>query len=155
MSRKPSVISSAVLAPLRSSSVLMAMVEPCRNRLPSRQSMSALSMVDWMTLTSSPWVDRALPNSSWPLVSSKAAMSVKVPPMSTAMRRWGLGFGGFMGVSGSGGASAAVRRRSGGAVVGADAVAQHAQAGDLDLGHVAFLHVQRRFAAVAHATGGA
>src|SRR6185295_9213592 len=84
MSRKPSVISSAVFAPVRSRIVLIAIVEPCRNKAASSNRVPAFSIPASMPPTSASAVDSALPNLSLPLASSKAAISVKVPPISAA-----------------------------------------------------------------------
>src|SRR6266550_1676305 len=84
MSRKPSVMSSAVFAPVRSRIVLMAMVEPCRNRPASAKLVPAFATPVSMPSTRASGVDSALPSSKRPLASSKAAMSVKVPPISAA-----------------------------------------------------------------------
>src|SRR5688500_11481621 len=85
MSRKPCVVTSATLAPLRSSMVLMAMVEPCRNRFASPRRVPALDTPSVMPSTRRPGVVSVLPRSSAPELSSKAATSVKVPPMSAAI----------------------------------------------------------------------
>src|SRR4051812_21122543 len=86
MSRKPRVVMSATFAPLRSSMVLMAMVEPCRKRLASASCVPALCTPSLMPSTRRAGVVSVLPRSSAPERSSKAATSVKVPPMSAAMR---------------------------------------------------------------------
>src|SRR3990172_5173442 len=86
MSRKPSVMSSAVFAPVRSTMVLMAMVDPCRNSAASLKRVPALATPCEMPSTRRPGVDSALPSNSRPLLSSNAATSVKVPPMSAARR---------------------------------------------------------------------
>src|SRR5215470_17039353 len=89
MSRKPSVVSSAVLAPVRSRMVLIATVEPCRNNPAERKSLPAFSTPLPMPSTRRCGVDSTLPKVSAPLCSSNTAMSVKVPPMSAARRMWG------------------------------------------------------------------
>src|SRR5262245_26276091 len=86
MSRKPSVVRSAVLAPVRSRMVLMATVEPCRNRPAERKSLPAFCTPVPMPLTRRRGVDKVLPKVSAPVSSSNTAMSVKVPPMSAARR---------------------------------------------------------------------
>src|SRR6185369_15776931 len=86
MSRKPRVVISATFAPLRSSMVLMAMVEPCRKRLASASWVPALCTPSRMPSTRREGVVSVLPRKSAPDFSSKAATSVKVPPMSAAMR---------------------------------------------------------------------
>src|SRR3954464_4564519 len=85
MSRKPRVVMSATFAPLRSSMVLMAMVEPCRKRLASASRVPALCTPSLMPSTRRAGVVSVLPRSSAPERSSKAATSVKVPPMSAAI----------------------------------------------------------------------
>src|SRR5437867_1819009 len=89
MSRKPSVVSSAVLAPVRSRMVLIATVEPCRNSPAERKSLPAFSTPLPMPSTRRWGVDSVLPKVSAPVRSSNTAMSVKVPPMSAARRIWG------------------------------------------------------------------
>src|SRR3954468_14401628 len=86
MSRKPRVVMSATFAPLRSSMVLMAMVEPCRKRLASASCVPALCTPSRMPSTRRAGVVSVLPRNSAPERSSKAATSVKVPPMSAATR---------------------------------------------------------------------
>src|SRR3972149_6925927 len=87
MSRKPCVVTSATLAPLLSSMVLMAIVEPCRKSRASARRVPALATPCVMPSTSRPGVLSVLPRSSSPERSSNAATSVKVPPMSAAMRK--------------------------------------------------------------------
>src|SRR4051794_25748825 len=153
MSRKPSVMSSAVFAPFRSSSVLMAIVEPCRNRYASADFTPAPSIVFWIPRTSSPCVESAFPNIRRPSASSKAARSVNVPPMSTAIRRRPLAFDpsgagiyfslhGFVVDQVLSFRRAAVSARGGG--LGLHRVAQEADAVDLDFDDVAVLHPERR-----------
>src|SRR3972149_1542015 len=86
MSRKPSVINSAVFAPLLSIMVLMAMVEPCRNSAASATRAVAFSTACDMPSTRWLGVDGALPSSICPVFSSNAATSVNVPPVSAASR---------------------------------------------------------------------
>src|SRR5262249_4729750 len=93
MSRKPSVINSAVRAPVRSRMVLMATVEPCRNSPAERKSLLAFSTPLSMPSTNRCGVDNVLPNESAPVCSSNTATSVKVPPMSAARRMWGRDLG--------------------------------------------------------------
>src|SRR3954471_3830365 len=85
MSRKPRVVMSATFAPLLSSIVLMAMVEPCRKRFASASCVPALCTPSLMPSTRRAGVVSVLPRSSAPERSSKAATSVKVPPMSAAI----------------------------------------------------------------------
>src|SRR5215467_5550374 len=80
MSRKPAVVISAVLAPLFSSTVLIAMVEPC-----SSSSMAAMSQPASRSAVAAPSVGsggtvRVFDATMAP--SCKATRSVKVPPMS-------------------------------------------------------------------------
>src|ERR1700730_5184322 len=84
MSRKPSVISRAVFAPLRSSSALMAIVDPCRNSSASEKRAPAFSTPSEMPSTRWAGVLRVLQSISRPVLSSKLATSVKVPPISAA-----------------------------------------------------------------------
>ena len=74
------------MAPVRSSMVLIAMVEPWRKASAPAKLAPALSMPWEMPSTSRAGVESALPKSSRPVFSSKATMSVNVPPMSAARR---------------------------------------------------------------------
>src|SRR5688500_15753972 len=85
MSRKPWVMTSATFAPLRSSIVLIAMVEPCRKRPASASRDPALCTPSVMPSTSRAGVVSVFPSSRAPEPSSNAATSVKVPPMSAAI----------------------------------------------------------------------
>src|SRR5215470_14616623 len=86
MSWKPRVVTSAVRAPFRSSSVLIAIVAPWRKRFPRSNAPPALSRPAPMPRTMWSVVVSALPRRSARCASSKTAMSVKVPPTSAAMR---------------------------------------------------------------------
>src|SRR3982750_2905842 len=85
MSRKPRVVMSATFAPLLSSIVLMAMVEPCRKRFASASCVPALCTPSLMPSTRRAGVVSVLPRNRAPERSSKAATSVNVPPMSAAI----------------------------------------------------------------------
>ena len=87
---EPRVVTSAVLAPVRSSMVLMATVEPCRKRPVSEKCVPALATLASMPSTMACGVDRLLPSSKRLLASSNAATSVNVPPISAASRRRGF-----------------------------------------------------------------
>src|SRR5262245_5364771 len=86
MSRKPWVVSSAHFAPVRSRIVLIATVVPCRNSRAARKLASAFVTPFSMPSTSRVGVVSVLPSCSTPVVSSKAATSVKVPPTSADSR---------------------------------------------------------------------
>src|SRR5215469_13254956 len=80
MSRKPAVVISAVLAPLLSSTVLIAMVEPC-----SSSSMAATSQPASASAVAAPSVGSAGTVEVFDTTmrpSSMPTRSVKVPPMS-------------------------------------------------------------------------
>src|SRR5436190_18406205 len=86
-SRNPSVVTRPVVAPLRSTSALIPMVVPW---ITSRQSASRTPA--WSTQRRTPakssrGVLSALPLTTEPVASSSATRSVKVPPMSTPIRR--------------------------------------------------------------------
>ena len=87
-SRWPSVVSKAVTAPRRSISALVARVVPCRNRLNASGSQPAESMTclrPWSTASAgSEWLVSTLAV-CWRAPSSNTR-SVKVPPMSAAIR---------------------------------------------------------------------
>src|SRR5919202_738382 len=85
-SRKPLVVTRAVSAPLRSRMALMTTVEPCSPPFARARSPPAAAIARRMPSTRSRGVLDHLPSRSCPLLSSNAATSVKVPPMSTAMR---------------------------------------------------------------------
>src|SRR5215470_4347963 len=103
MSRKPSVMMSAVLAPVRSRIVFIATVDPCRNNPAEAYAVPAFSTATEMPSTRRCGVDNALPSLSLPVAASNAATSVKVPPISAARRNLGRPaedrdwFGGFIG----------------------------------------------------------
>ncbi len=82
-SRKPSVVTSAVRAPLRSSSALVATVEPCATVAPLTGPMPAASSA---AITPSDWsaVVGTLAVTIRP--STRATRSVNVPPTSTPIR---------------------------------------------------------------------
>src|SRR5690349_22217789 len=98
LSRKPSVTSMPTLAPLPSSMVLVAIVEPCTNSAqPSIRAVrlrpSAFAAAS--TTASTPCAgldgtDGSLNTQMRPCASART-MSVNVPPMSTPMRHEGLG----------------------------------------------------------------
>src|ERR1051325_9352780 len=80
MSRKPAVVISAVFAPLRSSTVLIAMVEPC-----SSSSMAATSQSASARAVAAPSVGSAGTVSVFAVTmapSWRPTRSVKVPPIS-------------------------------------------------------------------------
>ena len=79
MSRKPLVMTSAARAPVRSSIVLMAIVEPWRKSAASENATPARSTPAATPSTRCAGVDSALPSLSAPVAGSKAAMSVNVP----------------------------------------------------------------------------
>src|SRR3954462_11759181 len=85
MTRKASVVMDDTFAPFRSGMVLVARVEPCRKRLASASCVPALCTPSSMPSTRRAGVVSVLPRSSAPERSSKAATSVKVPPMSAAI----------------------------------------------------------------------
>src|SRR5438477_12825160 len=66
--------------------VLIAIVDPCRKASASAKRAPAFSMPSEMPSTSRAGVESALPRSRRPVFSSKATMSVNVPPMSAARR---------------------------------------------------------------------
>ena len=86
MSLKPCVINSAVFAPVRSNMVFMAIVEPWRkisafgNDVPDFQTASAIPEISLFG------VESVFPNTREPVLTSKAVMSVNVPPISAARR---------------------------------------------------------------------
>src|SRR5438876_11573480 len=82
-SRKPSVVTKAVLAPLRSSSALVATVDPCTTS--ARRPPLARSMPSKITAAGAAGFDRSLKLSSLP-PSCRTTKSVNVPPVSTPMR---------------------------------------------------------------------
>src|ERR1700682_5114254 len=88
MSRKPCVVRSAQGAPVRSRMVLIATVVPCRNSRAERKRAPALVTPASMPSTSRAGVVSVLPSGSSPVVSSKAATSVKVPPTSADSLIW-------------------------------------------------------------------
>ena len=83
-SRVPRVTISPVFAPLRSISVLMAMVEPWINSSIADASMPLLRRQSMMPCTSCAGVVRLLACTNVPALESKPSRSVKVPPMSMA-----------------------------------------------------------------------
>src|ERR1700754_2699326 len=88
MSRKPCVVMSAQLAPVRSRIVLTAIVVPCRNSRAEPNCAPAFAMPFSIPLTRRGGVVNVLPRRSSPVVSSNAATSVKVPPTSADSRIW-------------------------------------------------------------------
>src|SRR5512134_2679013 len=86
--RKPLVVTRAVRAPLSSRIMLVATVVPCRTR-PSVVAARPASSRARRTPARKAWLGSAgtlgvLARQIWPLLASYRAMSVKVPPMSTA-----------------------------------------------------------------------
>src|SRR4029453_690218 len=86
--RKPLVVTRAVRAPLSSRIMLVATVVPCRTR-PSVVAARPASSKASLTPAKKAWLGSAgtlgvLARQIWPLLASYRAMSVKVPPMSTA-----------------------------------------------------------------------
>ena len=77
-------MSSAVLAPVRSSIVLIATVEPCRKISASAKAVSAFAAPVAIPSIRASGVDSVFPNCNRPVVVLKAAISVKVPPISAA-----------------------------------------------------------------------
>src|SRR3954451_19107956 len=118
----------------------MAMVEPCRNRLASPNLVVASRTPVVMPVISRRGVLSVLPNRISPVLSSSAATSVKVPPISAASL--------FVLVSPIKSCSLMIARdrltsfRSSGGFVH-DLVAQDANAVDFDLADVAGFHPQR------------
>ena len=86
MSRKPWVVTKAVLAPVRSNKVLIATVVPCKNKFACSNPEPDLR-TPWL-MPSIKWagVVKHLPKRMPPLDSSKMAISVNVPPTSAAIR---------------------------------------------------------------------
>src|SRR5688572_3895154 len=86
--RKPAVVTRAVRAPLPSRIMLVATVVPCSTR-PSAGAARPASSRASRTPARKAWLGSAgtlgvLARQIWPLLASYRAMSVKVPPMSTA-----------------------------------------------------------------------
>src|SRR5687767_13301208 len=86
--RKPLVVTSAVRAPLSSRIMLVATVVPCSTR-PNVIAARPASSRAKRTPARKAWLGSAgtlgvLARQIWPLLASYRAMSVKVPPMSTA-----------------------------------------------------------------------
>src|SRR5829696_3646913 len=86
--RKPLVVTRAVRAPLSSRIMLVATVVPCRTR-PSIVAARPASSKASRTPARKAWLGSAgtlgvLARQIWPLLASYRAMSVNVPPMSTA-----------------------------------------------------------------------
>src|SRR5262245_51664020 len=93
--RKPSVVTSAVRAPLPSRIMLVATVVPCSTR-PSVGALSPASSSASRMPVRKAWLGSlgmlgVLARQIWPLSASCRAMSVKVPPMSTAIASAGSG----------------------------------------------------------------
>src|SRR6185295_7167714 len=86
--RKPAVVTRAVRAPLPSRIMLVATVVPCSTR-PSVGAARPASSRASRTPARKAWLGSAgtlgvLARQIWPLLASYRAMSVKVPPISTA-----------------------------------------------------------------------
>src|SRR4030095_1967383 len=86
--RKPLVVTRAVRAPLSSRIMLVATVVPCSTR-PSVVAARPASSRASRTPARKAWLGSdgtlgVLARQIWPLLASYRAMSVKVPPMSTA-----------------------------------------------------------------------
>src|SRR3977135_1236312 len=86
--RKPVVVTSAVRAPLSSRIMLVATVVPCSTR-PSAGAARPASSRASRTPVRKAWLGSAgtlgvLARQIWPLLASYRAMSVNVPPISTA-----------------------------------------------------------------------
>src|SRR5882672_6095668 len=89
-SRKPLVVMSAVRAPLRSSTVLIATVEPCSTSDKSAASTFARSIVSATPCVGSAGTVEALDVTIRP--SMQPTRSVKVPPISMPTRFMTSGF---------------------------------------------------------------
>src|SRR5437868_13240922 len=93
--RNPLVVTRAVRAPLSSSIMLVATVVPCSTR-PKVVAARPASSRARRTPARKAWLGSAgtlgvLARQIWPLLASYRAMSVKVPPMSTATASEGSG----------------------------------------------------------------
>src|SRR3954470_16562365 len=77
---------SAAFAPRRSSMMLMAIVDPCKKMDASAYRAPAFATPLLMPSTRCPGVESDLPSRSRPVLSSNAATSVNVPPISAARR---------------------------------------------------------------------
>ena len=93
--RKPAVVTKAVLAPLPSRIMFVATVVPCSTR-PSIGAWRQASSNARSTPVRKAWLGSAgtlgvLARQIWPFLASCRAMSVKVPPMSTATASEGSG----------------------------------------------------------------
>ena len=86
VSRNPSVVTSAVFAPLRSSSVLVAMVVPCTKTPIAAASMPSAPSAFSTPRHCRPGSEGTLAESSCWVFASRQRMSVNVPPTSTPMR---------------------------------------------------------------------
>src|SRR5437660_4030783 len=95
--RKPWVVTRAALAPLPSRIMLVATVVPCSTRLSAGAARPASSSASWMPVRKacdgSLGTDGVLARQIRPLEASCRAISVKVPPISTATASADLGEG--------------------------------------------------------------